>query len=67
MPGDEDEDIVMTSTQSNLLNPKCPLTGKPITELTEPVRRCYIFYKHAFSVTLNSYGKADLSCTEYES
>ncbi|CAN0920255.1 E3 SUMO-protein ligase MMS21 [Linum grandiflorum] len=38
MPGEEQEDIVMTSTQSNLLNEKCPLTGKMITELVEPVR-----------------------------
>ncbi|XP_004517129.1 E3 SUMO-protein ligase MMS21 [Cicer arietinum] len=38
MPGEEQEDIVMTSTQSNILNFKCPLSGKPITELEEPVR-----------------------------
>lgn len=39
MPGDEQEDIVMTSTQCNLLNVTCPLSGKPVTELAEPVRR----------------------------
>ncbi|KAG6525411.1 hypothetical protein ZIOFF_015367 [Zingiber officinale] len=38
MPGEEQEDIVMTSTQNNLLNTKCPLTGKPVTELQNPVR-----------------------------
>ncbi|KAL6554204.1 hypothetical protein OROMI_019877 [Orobanche minor] len=38
MPGEEQEDIVMTSTQSNLRNVKCPLTGKPVTELVDPVR-----------------------------
>ncbi|TKY49135.1 putative pentatricopeptide repeat-containing protein [Spatholobus suberectus] len=38
MPGEEQEDIVMTSTQSNILNVTCPLTGKPVTELVEPVR-----------------------------
>lgn len=38
MPGEEQEDIVMTSTQSNLLNITCPLSGKPVTELSEPVR-----------------------------
>ncbi|XP_021288853.1 E3 SUMO-protein ligase MMS21 [Herrania umbratica] len=38
MPGEEQEDVVMTSTESNIKNLKCPLTGKPITELTEPVR-----------------------------
>ncbi|XP_061358221.1 E3 SUMO-protein ligase MMS21 [Gastrolobium bilobum] len=38
MPGEEQEEIVMTSTQSNILNNNCPLTGKPVTELEEPVR-----------------------------
>ncbi|XP_073006539.1 E3 SUMO-protein ligase MMS21 isoform X1 [Typha latifolia] len=38
MPGEEQEDIIMTSTQSNLLNITCPLTGKPIIELPNPVR-----------------------------
>ncbi|KAL8512243.1 hypothetical protein ACS0TY_018626 [Phlomoides rotata] len=38
MPGEEQEDIVMTSTQCNLLNMLCPLTGKPVTELADPVR-----------------------------
>ncbi|KAI8009344.1 E3 SUMO-protein ligase MMS21, partial [Camellia lanceoleosa] len=38
MPGEEQEDLVMTSTQFNLLTIKCPLTRKPITELEEPVR-----------------------------
>lgn len=39
MPGEEQEEIVMTSTQSNLLNVTCPLSGKPVTELADPVRR----------------------------
>lgn len=38
MPGEEQEDIIMTSTQSNLLNITCPLTGKPVIELQSPVR-----------------------------
>ncbi|CAM0953895.1 unnamed protein product [Alopecurus aequalis] len=38
MPGDEQEDLVMTSTQGNILNFQCPLTMKPIVELTDPVR-----------------------------
>ncbi|KAL0362659.1 UNVERIFIED_CONTAM: E3 SUMO-protein ligase MMS21 [Sesamum calycinum] len=38
MPGEEQEDIVMTSTECNLLNITCPLTGKPVTELADPVR-----------------------------
>ncbi|XXG53783.1 hypothetical protein AAC387_Pa03g1823 [Persea americana] len=33
MPGEEQEDLVMTSTQCNLLNIKCPLSGKPVTNL----------------------------------
>lgn len=39
MPGEEQEDIVMTSTQCNLRNMTCPVSGKPITELADPVRR----------------------------
>ncbi|OVA11217.1 E3 SUMO-protein ligase Nse2 (Mms21) [Macleaya cordata] len=38
MPGDEQEDIIMTSTQSNILNIICPLSGKPVIELADPVR-----------------------------
>lgn len=47
MPGEEQEDIVMTSTQCNLLNVTCPLSGKPVTELAQPVRR-YIATKDFF-------------------
>ncbi|KAJ6887136.1 E3 SUMO-protein ligase MMS21 [Populus alba x Populus x berolinensis] len=43
MPGEEHEDIVMTSTQSTILNITCPLSGKPITELAEPVRGYCMF------------------------
>jgi hypothetical protein len=39
MPGEEQDDIVMTSTQCNLLNITCPLSGKPVVDLAEPVRR----------------------------
>lgn len=53
MPGEEQEDIVMTGTQSDIKNLNCPLTGKPITELTEPVRRYYIVnFKHMFPVKI---------------
>ncbi|XP_004961221.1 E3 SUMO-protein ligase MMS21 isoform X2 [Setaria italica] len=38
MPGEEQEDIVMTSTQMSILNVTCPLTGKPVIELADPVR-----------------------------
>lgn len=44
MPGEEQEDIVMTSNQCNILNVTCPLSGKPITELQHPVRRCCMSY-----------------------
>ncbi|CAI0409199.1 unnamed protein product [Linum tenue] len=60
MPGEEEEDIVMTSTQSNLLNVKCPLSGKMITDLAEPVRRCctvlsfvgHPFQSKVFAITI---------------
>ncbi|ONK70038.1 uncharacterized protein A4U43_C05F29610 [Asparagus officinalis] len=38
MPGEEQEDIIMTSTQNNILNIMCPITGKPVIELQDPVR-----------------------------
>ncbi|VFQ80057.1 unnamed protein product [Cuscuta campestris] len=50
MPGEEEDDIVMTSSACNLLNVTCPLSGKPVTELVEPVRsrECkHIFEKAA--------------------
>ncbi|KAK1414332.1 hypothetical protein QVD17_30076 [Tagetes erecta] len=49
MPGDEQEDIIVTSTQSILLNNTCPLSGKPVTELSEPVRSmdCKHIYEKA--------------------
>lgn len=49
MPGEEQEDIVMTSTQNILLNNTCPLSGKPVTELSEPVRSidCKHIYEKA--------------------
>ncbi|XP_021719271.1 E3 SUMO-protein ligase MMS21-like [Chenopodium quinoa] len=37
MPGEEQEDIVMTSTQG-ILNTACPISGKSITDLADPVR-----------------------------
>ncbi|KAF5728043.1 E3 SUMO-protein ligase MMS21 [Tripterygium wilfordii] len=57
MPGEEHEDIVMTSTQCNLLNFTCPLSGKPVTELAEPVRsvECqHIYDKKAIMIYLRS-------------
>ena len=38
MPGDEQEDLIMTSTQGNILNFQCPITMKPVIELENPVR-----------------------------
>lgn len=44
MPGEEQEDIVMTSTQNILLNITCPLSGKPVIELSDPVRRFDLYH-----------------------
>ncbi|XP_022139611.1 E3 SUMO-protein ligase MMS21 isoform X2 [Momordica charantia] len=57
MPGEEQEDIVMTSTQCNLLNVTCPLSGKPVTELAQPVRsmECkHVYEKEAVMQYLRS-------------
>lgn len=43
MPGEEQEDIVMTSTPFGLSNTVCPITGKFVTELAEPVRRLDLY------------------------
>lgn len=59
MPGEENDDIVMTGTQSNILNFKCPLSGKPITELQEPVRsmQCrHIYEKQVITQYIQSEG-----------
>ncbi|GKV16483.1 hypothetical protein SLEP1_g27120 [Rubroshorea leprosula] len=57
MPGEEQEDIVMTSTQCNILNVTCSLIGKPITELVEPVRSLdckHIYEKDAIDMYMKS-------------
>ncbi|GKV02031.1 hypothetical protein SLEP1_g14518 [Rubroshorea leprosula] len=57
MPGEEQEDIVMTSTQGNVLNVTCPLTGKPVTELAEPVRSLdckHIYEKNAVKMYMRA-------------
>ncbi|KAG6637261.1 hypothetical protein I3843_11G162200 [Carya illinoinensis] len=57
MPGEEQEDIVMTSTQCNLLNITCPLSGKPVTELSEPVRSLackHVYEKKAVMLYMRS-------------
>ncbi|RXH83219.1 hypothetical protein DVH24_003717 [Malus domestica] len=46
MPGEEQEDIIMTSNQSTILNVTCPLSGKPVIELEHPVRS--IICKHVY-------------------
>ncbi|KAJ0985984.1 hypothetical protein J5N97_004340 [Dioscorea zingiberensis] len=38
MPGEEQEDIIMTTTQTTLKNFTCPITGKPVINLQNPVR-----------------------------
>ena len=52
MPGEEQEDIVMTGTQCILRNVNCPLSGKPVTELADPVRR-YCRSSHLIYCMLN--------------
>ncbi|KAB1216569.1 E3 SUMO-protein ligase MMS21 [Morella rubra] len=57
MADEEQEDIVMTSTQCNLLNITCPLSGKPVTELAEPVRcvECkHVYEKKAVMLYMRS-------------
>ncbi|GAB4846491.1 hypothetical protein Ancab_025496 [Ancistrocladus abbreviatus] len=52
MPGEEEADIVMTSTECSFLNITCPVSGKPITELVEPVRSMdckHIYEKEAIT------------------
>ncbi|KAK4782163.1 hypothetical protein SAY86_016265 [Trapa natans] len=64
MPGDEQEDIVMTSTQTNILNAACPLSGKPVIELSSPVRGkdCkHIYDKEAILGYIKSNG-GDAGC-----
>ncbi|XVF70132.1 hypothetical protein PTKIN_Ptkin11bG0137600 [Pterospermum kingtungense] len=64
MPGEEQEDIVMTSTQSNIKNLNCPLTGKPITELTEPVRSldCKHIYEKNVILNFIQGGRGNVKC-----
>ncbi|GLJ55767.1 hypothetical protein SUGI_1197500 [Cryptomeria japonica] len=60
MPGEEHEEIIMTSSQCNLVNTSCPLTGKPVTELKDPVRsmECkHIYEKEAVMNHIRMIGK----------
>ncbi|KMZ61361.1 E3 SUMO-protein ligase MMS21 [Zostera marina] len=66
MPGEEQDDIVMTSTQGNLLNMKCPLTGLHVFHLGNPVRckDCkHIYEKDAIMnyMTKNSQAKCPVA------
>ncbi|OWM88632.1 E3 SUMO-protein ligase MMS21 [Punica granatum] len=59
MPGEEQEDIVMTSTQTSLLNVACPLSGKPVTELSSPVRGMdckHVYEKQTILIYIRSKG-----------
>ncbi|XVE80073.1 hypothetical protein DITRI_Ditri14bG0110100 [Diplodiscus trichospermus] len=62
MPGEEQEDIVMTSTESNIKNLNCPLTGKPITELTEPVRSVDCKHIYEKNAILNFIKRGRVKC-----
>ncbi|XWS28024.1 hypothetical protein CRYUN_Cryun25bG0030600 [Craigia yunnanensis] len=62
MPGEEQEDIVMTSMDNNIKNLKCPLTGKPITELTEPVRSLDCKHIYEKNAILNFIKRGSVKC-----
>ncbi|KAL5972582.1 hypothetical protein ACLOJK_039387 [Asimina triloba] len=64
MPGEELEDIVMTSTEINLLNITCPLSGKPVVELKDPVRSmdCKHIYEKAAVVHYMKSQKSNIRC-----
>ncbi|KAL9251152.1 E3 SUMO-protein ligase MMS21-like protein [Drosera capensis] len=59
MPGEEQADIVMTCTQGSILNITCPISGKSVTQLAEPVRSrdCkHIYEKSAVLQYIKSMG-----------
>ncbi|KAI3888763.1 hypothetical protein MKX03_013931 [Papaver bracteatum] len=62
MPGDEQEDIVMTSTQTSILNITCPVSGKPITELQDPVRSMDCRHIYEMKVVLHYIKKERPPC-----
>jgi hypothetical protein len=39
MPGQEKEDLIISGSQFNVVNRNCPISGKPVIELDDPVRR----------------------------
>lgn len=39
MPGHEQDEIVMLASQYGVVNPICPVSGKPVEDLVDPVRR----------------------------
>ncbi|KAK9674469.1 hypothetical protein RND81_12G234700 [Saponaria officinalis] len=62
MPGEEQEDIVMTTTQIGLLNTVCPITGKSVTDLSEPVRSMdckHVYEKEAILLHLRKNTKSN--------
>lgn len=65
-PGDEDEDVVMNSTQSVAPNMKCPLTMKDIFALAEPVEdhKGVVYDKTAIEeyIKKNGKGKGSVTC-----
>ncbi|KAL8171906.1 hypothetical protein V2J09_023710 [Rumex salicifolius] len=65
MPGEEQEEIVMTSTHNVLLNNKCPVSGKSVTELEEPVRSMdckHVYEKKAIMHYMNSSKALPIRC-----
>ncbi|KAL9232442.1 hypothetical protein vseg_007554 [Gypsophila vaccaria] len=62
MPGEEQEDIIMTTTQIGLLNTVCPITGKSVTDLLEPVRSLdckHVYEKKAILQHLRHHTKSN--------
>lgn len=49
MPGQENVDLIIYSTQYNVVNTLCPISGKPVIELEDPVRSsdCMHIYDRA--------------------
>ncbi|XP_074296795.1 E3 SUMO-protein ligase MMS21-like [Silene latifolia] len=62
MPGEEQEEIMMTTTQFGLLNTVCPITGKAVTDLSEPVRSIdckHVYEKEAIMLYLRQVTKTN--------
>ncbi|KAH9616061.1 hypothetical protein KSS87_000801 [Heliosperma pusillum] len=62
MPGEEQDEIVITTTQFGLLNTVCPITGKAVTDLSEPVRSMdckHVYEKEAIMLYIRQVTKSN--------